>query len=301
LQAEEVKKQLPQLPPENIIVEPVGRNTAPAIALGAEILRKRVGDVIMVVLPADHVVHDITAFQETLQRAIKLAEESRGLVTLGITPTGPETGYGYIQFNNSEQPAQLKERGAFPVVTFAEKPTLETAITFVESGDFVWNSGMFIWRTTAILNDIAEHLPDISEEIYNLREYIDTPEFPEMLGKAYREMRPISIDYGVMEKAKNRYVIPSDFGWNDLGSWDEVYRMLPKDEKGNSQHDNTFLQDAKNCHIYSLDERFIAVIGIEDVTIIDTTDALLICKLGASQKVKDVVDYLRKNGLTQYL
>ena len=301
LQADAITKQLPQLPPENILMEPTGRNTAPAICFAAEVLRKRIGDAVMVVLPADHLIHDIEAFQETLRNAIQVAIESKGLVTIGIKPTHPETGYGYIQLNNDESQTAYQSAGAFPVVTFAEKPSIETAKRFLESGDFVWNSGMFVFKVSSILNSIAEHLPEISEEFHGLREHIDTVSFPKLLEKAYREMRSISIDYGVMEKASNRYVIPSDFGWNDLGSWDEVYRILPKDEDGNAFHGDVYVRDSKRCHIFSGGSRFIAMIGLEDVTLIDTKDGLLVCKRGDSQKVKDVVDYLRKNGETQYL
>jgi mannose-1-phosphate guanylyltransferase len=301
LQAEEIKKQLPQIPQENILMEPAGRNTAPAISFAAEVLRKRVGDAVMVVLPADHLIHDIEAFQETLRNAIQVAVDSKGLVTIGIKPTHPETGYGYIQLNNDEAATPYHAVGAYPVVTFAEKPSLETAKRFLESGDFVWNSGMFIFKVSSILNSIAEYLPEISEEFHALRAHIDTAGFPRFLEKAYREMHSISIDYGVMEKASNRFVIPSEFGWNDLGSWDEVYRILPKDEAGNAFHGDLYLRESKNCHVFSGGNRFIAMIGLENVTVIDTKDALLVCKRGDSQKVKEVVDYLRKKGGTQYL
>jgi len=159
VQAEELRRQLPHVPAENIIIEPFGRNTAPAIGLGAEVLHKRVGEAVMVVLPADHLVHDIAAFQETLTNAISLAPESKGYVTVGIRPTRPETGYGYIQFDQHEQQRPYEALNAWSVVTFAEKPNIETAQRFLESGDFVWNSGMFVWRASTILNGIADHLP----------------------------------------------------------------------------------------------------------------------------------------------
>lgn len=300
-QAEEVERQLPQIPTENIIVEPFGRNTAPAIGLGAEILKKRVGDAVMVVLPADHLVHDITSFQETLQNAISVADESRGFVTVGVTPTRPETGYGYIQYHRSDEHRAYADQDAYRVVTFAEKPNVETANRFLESGDFVWNSGMFIWRVSTILNGIADHLPELAEELDRLEEHIDTDGFSEALEDAYGEMRPISVDYGVMEKAEDRYVIPADFGWNDLGSWDEVERIFPKDEDGNAVEKEMFLKNVRNCHISSANGRFVAAIGVEDLIIIDTDDAVLVCRKGQSQAVKEVVDFLRKKGLTQYL
>ena len=300
-QEDGVRKQLPQLPPENIIVEPFGRNTAPAIGLGAEILKKRVGDAVMVVLPADHLVHDIASFQETLKNAISVAEKSRGFVTIGVTPTRPETGYGYIQFNKADDDRPYADEHAYDVVTFAEKPNLETAQRFLESGDFVWNSGMFIWRVSTIVNGIADHLPELSEELGRLSEHIDTDHFPEALVSAYGEMRPISIDYGVMEKATHRFVLPADFGWNDLGSWDEVARLFPKDDDDNAAEGGVFLRDVSNCHVSTVNGRYAAVIGAEDLIVIDTADAVLVCKKGRSQEVKDVVDHLRKKGLDQYL
>lgn len=300
-QADEIRRQLPQVPPENIIVEPVGRNTAPAIGLGAQILRKRAGEAMMVVLPADHLVHDIAAFQDTLRKAIAVADVSRGFVTIGVTPSRPETGYGYIQFHRDEHDRPHATNDGYQVVTFAEKPNLETAQLFLESGDFVWNSGMFIWRVSTILNGIVDHLPELADELQKLDEAIDTPEWPRALQQAYSEMRPISIDYGIMEKAQNRFVIPADFGWNDLGSWDEVARLFPKDEQDNAVSDGVFLRDVRNSHISASEGRFTAIIGVEDLIVIDTDDALLICRKGRSQEVKEVVDHLRKKGLAQYL
>ena len=301
VQAEEVRKQLPQVPAENIIIEPFGRNTAPAIGLGAEVLRKRVGEAIMVVLPADHLVHDIAAFQATLTNAINLATESRGYVTVGIRPTRPETGYGYIQFDQHEKDRPYEAENAWSVVTFAEKPNIETAQRFLESGDFVWNSGMFVWRVSTILNGIADNLPELTEELQRLSEDIDTERFPEALQRAWGEMRPISIDYGVMEKAPDRYVIPADFGWNDLGSWDEVARIYPTDEQSNAVTGNVILRDTRNCHVSAGNGRIAAVIGVEDLLIIDSDDALLVCHKGMSQDVKEIVDVLRKKGQKQYL
>lgn len=300
-QADEVRRQLPRIPAENILVEPVGRNTAPAIGLGAQILHKRVGEAMMVVLPADHLVHDIVAFQEILRRAISVAEQSRGFVTIGVTPTRPETGYGYIQLDRAAAERPFDALGAFDVVTFAEKPNLETAMRFLESGDFVWNSGMFIWRVSTILNGIVDHLPELADELHKIEETIDTPDFPRALERAYSEMRPISIDYGVMEKARHRLVLPADFGWNDLGSWDEVARLFPKDENDNATDGTVFLRDTRKCHIASAQGRVVAAIGVEDLIVIDTDDAVLVCRKGRSQEVKEIVDVLRKKGLNDYL
>lgn len=301
LQYEELCRQLPAVPRENIIVEPIGRNTAPAIALGAEILRHRVGDAVMVVLPADHIINDVANFQETLVRAAYVAEHSRGLVTIGITPTRPETGYGYIQLDDRSEDRPYAEQGAFAITTFAEKPNLETAKRFLESGDFVWNSGMFIWRVSAILNGVAEYLPEVSYEFRKLSPTIDTPDFAPALSRVYHELRGISIDYGVMEKADNRFVLPADFGWNDVGSWDEVYRIHPKDEDGNVLQGEVIAFNVKKSHIYAPPETIVAAIGVEDISIILSGNAVLVYRHGLAQDVKEIVDYLKKNDQTTYL
>lgn len=300
-QVHEVQRQLPRVPAENIIVEPFGRNTAPAIGLAAQILAHRYGDAVMVALPADHLVHDIQGFHEVLLRAITTAEQSDGLVTIGIKPTHPETGFGYIQYHDGTNGNSYSDLGAFRVKTFAEKPNLAMAQRFIESGDFVWNSGMFIWKTSVILKAIAQHLPELGDELNRLDGTIDTPDFPAALETAYQEIRGISIDYGVMEKAKNTYVLSGDFGWSDLGSWDEVYRMMPKDENGNTISGSVFIKDSHNCYIAGAKEKVIATIGCDDLFIIDTPDALLLCKRERSQEVKDVVDYLRRKQLNEYL
>jgi mannose-1-phosphate guanylyltransferase len=301
VQVQELRKQVPAIPDENIVVEPVGRNTAPAIALGAELLKRRAGDVVMVVLPADHLVHDVEAFQAVLRNAIRVAVKSRGLVTIGIRPTRPETGYGYIQFDDSGEDNRYAKLGAFPVKTFAEKPNRETARSFISSGDFLWNSGMFVWKVSAILNNFAEYLPDMFEEFHRLRPKIDTPEYWQALEELYPQIRSISIDYGIMEKAEKRFILPAEFGWNDLGSWDEVLRLAPKDASKNTLQGNVFVRDVSNCHITTTPRRLTAAIGVEDLIIITTDDAVLVCKHGRSQEVKDIVDELRKNNLGKFL
>ncbi|MDH7515164.1 MAG: mannose-1-phosphate guanylyltransferase [Bacteroidota bacterium] len=300
-QVGEIQRQLAHIPPENVLVEPSGKNTAPAITYAAEVLRHRAGNVVMVVVPADHIVRDVPAFQDVLRRAVRTAVRSRGLVTVGIRPTRPETGYGYIQYDDRSVPETLRALGAFPVKTFAEKPNLPTAKRFIESGDFLWNSGMFIFKVTIILNAVADHLPDVSEEFHRLRGFIDTPEFYPALEAAYRGMRSISIDYGVMEHAENRFILPAEFGWNDLGSWDEAYRIAEKDENENVLEGRVFVRDVHGCHLSTTRKRVVAAIGVEDLTVIDTDDALLICKRGRSQEVREIVEALKKADLKRHL
>ena len=296
-----VIKQLPQVPEENIIEEPVGRNTAPCIGLAAMHVRRRVPDAVMVVLPADHMIAREEDFLQVLSVAIEVAGQSRSLLTLGIHPTRPETGYGYIQFDNetgSRNP--YLDRGVMRVRTFAEKPNIPTAERFLASGDFLWNSGMFVWRADAILEQIRTCLPDLFEELTKVEPAIGTPQYQGLLEKAYGVIRGISIDYGVMEKSEQVFVIRGDFGWTDVGSWDEVWYQSGKDPHGNSITGRVIQRDLTNSLVYSPD-RIVAVIGVDDLIVVDTPDALLICRRGRSQDVKEIADYLRRKQMDQYL
>ncbi len=233
--------------------------------------------------------------------AIWVAYESGKLITIGIHPTRPETGYGYIQFEDTDNRKNpYFSRGVYSVKTFAEKPNEETAKRFLRSGDFVWNSGMFIWKVDTILNEIKKSLPEMYGELMKIDVDIGSEKYDQTLELAYKLIRGISIDYGVMEKAQDVFVLKGNFGWSDVGSWDEVYRLLGKDENGNSVTGKVFLQDTKNALIYS-QNKFVASIGMEDVIIINTDDALLVCKLGDSQDVKEVVDYLKRKQFNEYL
>lgn len=296
-----ISKQLPNIPTDNVIVEPFGRNTAPCIGLASLFIRRLDPDAIMVVLPSDHVIADEEEFHRVLRLAIWVAYESNKLITVGIQPTRPETGYGYIQYiDSSNKKNPYFERGVYSVKTFAEKPNEETANRFLRSGDFVWNSGMFIWKVEAILNEIKRLLPEMYNELMKIDASIGTNTYEQTLELAYKMIRGISIDYGVMEKTNEVFVIKGNFGWSDVGSWDEVYRLSGKDENGNSTKGKVFLQKTKNTLIHT-QNKFVASIGVEDMIIIDTEDALLICKLGYSQEVKDIVDYLRRKKMNEYL
>ncbi len=296
-----ITKQVPSIPADNIIVEPFGRNTAPCIGLAALYLKRIDPEAVMVALPADHVIQNEEEFHRVLRLAIWVAYESGKLVTVGIQPTRPETGYGYIQFNDVKNGANpYFDRGVYTVKTFAEKPNPETAKRFIESGEFLWNSGMFIWRVDTILNEIQKSLPDMYDELMKVDSYIGTEKFDQYLELSYKIIRGISIDYGVMEKAHEVLVLKGDFGWSDVGSWDEVYRLSGKDEKGNSVTGKVMLHNTKNTLIHT-QNKFTAAIDVEDLIIINTDDALLICKAGKSQDVKEVVDYLKRKHLDEYL
>jgi mannose-1-phosphate guanylyltransferase len=301
LQKALVAKQLPNIPEENIIIEPVVRNTAPCIGLAAIQVRRFDPKAVMIVLPADHVIENVVEFRRVLSLAVETAQQSSSLLTIGIQPTHPETGYGYIQmFNEAGEHNPYFSKGVYKVKTFAEKPNLQTAKQFLSSGDFLWNSGMFVWRVDVILHQIEKRLPDLYGELMRIDEAYGSSQYHATLDLAYGLMRGISIDYGVMEKAEEVYVIPGQFGWSDIGSWDEVYRMSGKDDGGNSITGTVIQKSTKNSYIFSPD-KVVATIGVEDLIIVNTDDALLICKRGASQDVKEISDYLKRKQMNEYL
>lgn len=295
VQREAVLLQMPQLPQENIIVEPWGKNTAPCIGLAALFMRKRFGDEVMAVLPADHLVRPAENFRETLQAAAKIAAEFPVLITIGIHPTYPATGYGYIQCSR-ETVANAKIK-ALKVKTFAEKPNFETAQTFLRSGDFLWNSGMFVWRVSTIMAQIEEHLPQLHDGL----DEIDQHPEPETINRVYQQIKSISIDYGVMEKAKNVVVLPANFEWNDIGSWDEVYKLSDKDK-----HDNALcgrehvLYESSGCLI-DVPGKTVAAVGLQNMIVVETEDALLLCPRERAQEVKELVELLKRNKKNELL
>jgi mannose-1-phosphate guanylyltransferase len=301
-QTAELVQVLPKFPIKNIILEPQSKNTAPCIGLASLFIKRQQPDAVMVVLPSDHLIKDTEKFLDTLKIGIESAYETKGLITIGIQPTYPSTGYGYIQFVEDEE-SELGSKGVYKVKTFAEKPNLETAKKFIESGDFLWNSGMFIWRVDVILEEIKTYLPDIYEELMKIDEAIGKDDFKNVLEQSYGRMKAISIDYGVMEKTNRAYVIKASFGWSDVGSWEEVYNLAPKDENGNyvsSNPDSVILFDVKNCLVEG-NKTLIAMIGVEDLIVVSTEDAILICKRDRAQDVRNVVNYLKRKNMEKYL
>jgi mannose-1-phosphate guanylyltransferase len=295
VQRDEIIRQLPDVPEENIIEEPFGRNTAPCVGLASVIVKAKCSDAVTLILPADHIIKDIEDYHKTLKEAAEFAYKSKGLVTIGIKPTRPETGYGYIQMEEKEIANNVHK-----VYTFAEKPNYATAVRFLESGDFYWNSGMFIWHVDAILNEIEKYMPDLNEGLNELIPSINTPDFYTTLANVYGKLRNISIDYGIMEKSQNVYLIKGEFSWSDVGSWEEVYQLMEKDENGNSLVGNIFTEMTVDSYVYSPD-KFTSVIGVDNLIIINTDNALLVCRRDKSQDVKKIVDHLKINKLTEYL
>jgi len=290
-----VLTQLSQLPVENIIEEPFGRNTAACIGLASVLIEKKDPDAVTLVLPADHIINGEQEFHDTLLRAAEFANEKRGLVTIGIPPSRPETGYGYIQID--EKPVS---DGVFEVLNFAEKPNYGTAVRFIESGDFFWNSGMFIQRADVILDEMKLHMPELHEGLIKIQDAIGTKEFMEVLTNVYGRLKKISIDYGIMEKSKKVYLTKGSFKWSDVGSWEAVYELSEKDENRNAKVGKVYTESSINSFVYSPD-KFVALIGVENLIVINNDDSLLICRRDKAQDVKNVIDYLKINKLTEYL
>ena len=290
-----VREQLPQIPEENILCEPVGRNTAPCIGLGAVHIARKYDDAIMFVLPSDHLIKYTSIYQATLSDAAVVAEMGENLVTLGITPDYPETGYGYIKFL-SDKPLG---RG-FAVDHFAEKPNLETAKEYLATEQYLWNSGMFIWKVSTILKNLKESMPDTFEGLQRIGTAIGTPQEQNVLEKEFQEFKSESIDYGVMEHAKNIYVLTSSFGWDDVGSWLAVERIQPRDEFGNVIDGRAVTVETKNTIIQG-GKKLIATVGVEDIIVVDSEDALLVCDKNSAGDIKKVLENLRICNQTDYL
>jgi len=290
-----VQEQLPDVPANNIVGEAIAKNTAPCVALAAALINEKDPDGTMVVLPADHLISQTDKFLSILEAAQAKAEDGESLVTIGIKPDHPETGYGYIEFN-SDASETHKGLEVKKVTQFREKPDIETAREFLDSGNFLWNSGMFIWQASTILNQFEAHLPSVYSEVEKLTPYIGSDGQKEAIDAFYHGCPSISVDYGIMERADTVYVVPGSFGWNDVGSWRAVYELRDKDENGNVvQTDTAEFARAQNNLVQSDSGKMIALIGVEDLAIVETDNAILVCKLDESQGVKEVVNRLRKD------
>lgn len=287
---EYILKKMPFFPERNFIIEPCGKNTAPAIGLAVTLIMAKDPQAVIGVFPADHLIRDQAAFAYAVNEGVRFARDHNALVTFGIKPTRPATGYGYIQYDRN---SRVGETLVYKVKTFAEKPNLETAQRFVESGEFLWNSGMFIWRGVHVMNAFKLFLPEMYESFQVIGAAIDTPDYETVLKRQWSTIRSISVDYGIMEQAKNVYVVVGNFDWNDVGSWDVVYELQPKDADGNVTVGDVLTLATTNCYFHSR-KFFIAAIGVEDLIVVQSKDSLLIVKRGQSERVKDVVDWLER-------
>ena len=278
--------------PRNILAEPAARNTAACIGYAAmEILRKY-GDGVMIITPADHYIEDVPALTEIFKTAILTAEEQDKLVTIGLKPTFPSTGFGYIKYDPATD-GDIK-----PVIEFREKPDEETAKAYVESGQYAWNSGMFIWKASLILRKLQEYVPDIYADLEKIGDAMNTPQEQEVLHDVYPNIRKISIDYAVMELSASKgdvLVIPGDCGWNDVGSWDMMGILHDSDENGNIFLGDVVAVDTKDTVIYS-STRTVAAVDVENLVIVETPDAIMVCTKDKAQEVKKIVDALNEAG-----
>ena len=286
--ADLVNDQLPDVPRENILCEPCARNTAPCIAFAAAIIQKKYGDAMMLVLPSDHLIGYENIYIKTLQTAIRTAEEGNNLVTIGITPAYPETGYGYINFG--------KEAGdAYEVERFVEKPDLPTAKKYLASGKYLWISGMFVWKASAIMYNMKQFMPEIHDGAVRIGDSYGTDSYEETLIKEFTAFTSESVDFGIMEKASDIYTIPGSFGWDDVGSWLAVERINETDDKKNYFDGDVIAVDSERTTVCG-GKRLVAAIGTRDIVIVDTDDVLLVCSKNNTQDVKKVIAQLKEHG-----
>ena len=283
-----VLDQIKGLPEENILAEPCARNTAPCIAFASAVISQKYDDAVMLVLPSDHLIGYENIYISTLKKAIKVAEKDKNLVTIGITPTYAETGYGYINFG--------EECGdAFKVERFVEKPDKKTAKSYLASGKYLWNSGMFVWKISSVMENIRNFMPDIYEGAVKIGESFGTPDFEDTLVREFTAFRSESIDFGIMEKAESIYTIPGSFGWDDVGSWLAIERINETDDAKNYIDGDVIAVDSERTTICG-GKRLIAAIGVEDIVIVDTDDVVLVCSKNHTQDVKKVITQLREAG-----
>ncbi len=295
--AAQIAAQVPALPGANIIAEPAGRNTAPCICLAATRILGDGHDDVMIVLPADHYIHDEPKFRSCLQHAAEAAQAGEALITIGIPPQSPETGYGYIQYGTDTLQGFTD---VFKTERFHEKPDSKTAERFLQQGNFLWNSGMFIWKASVIMRELKQYMPEVYNQLAPLQGCWHMTGIDEKIAAAYAALPSQSIDYGVMEKAQRVYVIRGDFGWNDIGSWSAMHAVAAQDSNGNFIRGDVLAFDTRDSLIYSPD-RLVAIAGLNDVIVVQTGDALLVCSRAKAQDIKKIVDELERTGRKQYL
>jgi mannose-1-phosphate guanylyltransferase len=284
-----IKQQLPEIADNQILGEPVAKNTAPCIAYACYKIASKDPSSVVVVAPSDHLIIDNETFYNQVNKAIAFAQDQDALVTLGIKPSRPDTGYGYIQYQESEV-----EAGIHQVKTFLEKPNLELANQFVESGDFLWNAGIFIWSISAIISAFDQHLPDMAELFSSESTTYYSDEEEEVIGRIYPACQNISIDYGIIEKSENVYVLPSEFGWSDLGTWKSLYDVADKNPEENVIIGNSVqLTSSEGNLIVSPKDKLVVLEGVHDLFVLDTDDALLICNKDNEQEVKRIVNEVK--------
>ena len=284
--AETVKEQLPEIADDHILREPCRRNTAPCIAYVSWKIKARNPKANMVVTPSDHIVMDVTEFQRVIDAAMKFTADSDAILTLGMKPTRPETGYGYIEADLTIPSTSNKE--VYRVYSFKEKPDLETAERYIKKNNFFWNAGIFVWNVSTVVNALRVYQPAISKIFERLLPYYYTEQEQEMINQNFPLCENISVDYAIMEKADEIFVFPSDFGWSDLGTWGSLHGNLPKDAHNNTQIvQNIKLYETRNCVIHTTQEKKVVVQGLDGYIVAEKDDTLLICRLSEEQRIKE--------------
>ncbi len=301
-QAESIKLQLCEWKDElsdNFVLEPEGRNTAPAIGLAALRLLRRDPDATMLVLPADHVIHGDSKFKNAISLGYQLAQKG-SLVTFGIQPTKPETGYGYIQPNRRSCVGMQGALSGYKVARFVEKPDLKKAQQYVRSGNYYWNSGIFLWRASTVLEEFAQHQPALLRGLKAIDQMMEAGQLGNQFAARYKKLPSVSIDYGIMEQSSHSTVVPVDFSWSDVGSWGSLEEVAPRDARGNVKTGNVVDIDSENT-VFFTDKRLVGAIGLKDMVVVDTPDATLVCPKSRSQDVKKLVEELKKRGAPEHL
>lgn len=293
-----VREQLPELPVGNIIIEPMGRDTAAGIGFAALHLERLDPQGIMVVLPADHLITGTVRYIEVLETAVAVAKREDCAVTIGIQPTRPDTGYGYINFGGKAK--VINGNPVYKALAFTEKPNLERAQDFLMEGSYLWNSGMFVWKLATIRKLIAEHMPQLHLGLEKIKAAFDTPKEEKVTFEVFQDLKKISVDFGIMEKADKVYVVPGDFGWDDIGSWPALARVLPVDKENNLLLGRVVARNTRDCVIES-PNKLMATVGINGLVIIDTTDAMLICPKDKVSEIKFLLQTIQEKSLKKYL
>ncbi|MEY3056574.1 MAG: hypothetical protein RL548_300 [Bacteroidota bacterium] len=292
-----VEKQLPNLPKENILAEPSKKNTAPCIAYISFKLAQKDPQATFVVAPSDHLILEQENFQKIVEQSLDFVSNIKALATLGIMPTNPNTGYGYIQYEGLEV-----SKGVYKVKTFTEKPTVEIAASFLASGDFLWNAGIFAWKASTIIAAFEKYQPEMFELFDGEKANFNTASEKQSIQKIYPQCVNISIDIAIMEKADNVYVIPASFGWSDLGTWNSAYEAMEKDYFANAvASDNVIVIDATKCMINAPKDKLVVVQGLDDFIVVDTKDVLLICSKEKEQSIKEYVAEVKRHKGDKYI
>jgi mannose-1-phosphate guanylyltransferase len=297
-----IRSEIPGFPEENIICEPMGKNTAACIALAETVTSARYQDPTMAVLTADHIIRDNVAFLQNIDTACRFAEETKSLVVIGILPTRPETGFGYIEAGKIEKetPGGLIRR----INRFREKPDSRQAEEFLKTGHFYWNSGMFFWKNSVLRACLNRFFPEMMKGMERYRQSLGTKEEKTVLAEIFQELKPVSIDYGLMEKADNIYMVRGDFDWDDMGTWNALERHFPKDEKDNLLIGRGLLIDTEESLVYNAqtgESPLVVTFGLKDILIVVARDVVMVCPKSQASKLKDLVGEIRKNNLDQYL